>query len=85
MGGGAGCATVKESVMLGVAVGATSGALANDRLAKRNRKSAIIQGAALTGLLGGLSAYWIHKEIESREEKMRRKLLFDLDQWGFGN
>ena len=80
--GGTGCATMERSVTFGVVTGAMSGALANDRLAKRDRSQAIVQGAIFMGIVGGLSGYWIHRRMDLRERKTRRRLLFDLDKWG---
>ena len=61
-----GCASKKKSVTLGVTTGALTGALAGNYLAEKNRRRATLEGALVSGAIGGLAAYFIHKALETR-------------------
>lgn len=86
-----GCSTLNKSVMTGVGLGGTAGAVigANTSGGKNKSKSAAI-GAVTGAVISGIAGYFIHKGIEKRDEETRRKTLFNLDKYdvsapqGFG-
>lgn len=70
------CATMSDSLILGVGSGAAAGsAIANQNNGDKGT------GAAVGAVIGGLSAYLIHKGIEKREEKIRRDTLLNLEKF----
>ena len=78
-----GCATMRESLILGagsgIAAGATVGAVASASGAKGS-------GALVGGLIGaavGLGgAYFIQKGVEDHDSKVRKDTLFNLERFG---
>ena len=75
-----GCATMKESLMLGVGTGAVTGAAAGLVVGKEKSQAALT-GAAIGALVGGVASYFIHDGIESRDAKVRRETLFNLEKF----
>ncbi len=75
-----GCATMKESLMLGVGTGVVTGA-ATGLLVSKDNSQAALTGAAIGALVGGVASYFIHDGIESRDAKVRRETLFNLEKF----
>ncbi len=75
-----GCATMKESLMLGVGTGAATGAVAG-LVVGRQQSQAALTGAAIGAVVGGVASYFIHDSIESRDSKVRRETLFNLEKF----
>ena len=70
------CATMSDSLILGIGSGAAAGsAIANQNNGDKGA------GAAVGAVIGGFSAYLIHKGIERREEKIRRDTLLNLEKF----
>lgn len=74
-----GCATMSDSLILGVATGAGAGAI----IGNQNGGSGdnVATGAAIGAAVGGLSAYLIHKGLEKRDEGLRRETLLNLEKF----
>ena len=70
------CATMSDSLILGIGSGAAAGSAISNQ--NNGDKGA---GAAVGAVIGGLSAYLIHKGIEKREEKIRRDTLLNLEKF----
>ncbi len=70
------CATMSDSLILGIGSGAAAGAVVSNR-GQGDQGT----GAAIGAVVGGLSAYLIHKGVEKREEKIRRETLLNLDKF----
>ena len=77
-----GCATVRQTMSLGAGMGAAGGAASGALIARRMKGKAAIEMGVVMAILGGLSGHLIHKGIEAKGEKVRRKILFDLENYG---
>ena len=75
------CSTLNKSVLLGASTGALGGAYIGKLHSKEYKNSTEI--GILTGLLfGAAGGYFLYKESEKRNEKIRRETLFNLDKHG---
>jgi hypothetical protein len=77
----AGCSTMKESLIVGTGTGATAGAIGAFTMASRNKGQAAFQGALIGGAVGGIASYFLHKELEQRDDRTRRDTLFNLEKF----
>ena len=75
-----GCATMKQSLITGVATGAVTG-LVLGPVVDRSGSDAKLGGALIGAAGGGLAAYFIHDGIESRDARVRKETLFNLDKF----
>ena len=80
MVGLSGCATVKESVLTGIATGAVTG-LVLGPLIDSSAPDAKAGGAVIGAVVGGISAYIIHNGMEERDARIRKETLFNLDKY----
>ena len=76
------CASMRGGLtaasLTGVTVGAASGAV----FAPRNKSKVAVKGALVGGVLGLVTGYFTHKALEKRDRKVRRELLFNLENFG---
>jgi len=77
-----GCATTKNSVLLGLGTGATTGAVSGAMLYQKNKGKAALAGAAIGATIGGIASYFIHKGMVNRDKQVRRETLFNLEKYG---
>ena len=75
-----GCATMKQSLLLGVATGAVTGAVINHSI-DRDNSSAATNGALAGAVVGLAASYFIHDGLESRDSRVRRETLLNLDKF----
>lgn len=75
-----GCATMKQSLMTGVATGAVTG-LVLGPVVDRSGSDARLGGALIGAAVGGIAAYFIHDGIEARDARIRKETLFNLDKF----
>src|ERR1700730_16777943 len=75
-----GCATMKESIITGVATGAVSGLLLGPAI-DRGAPDAKLGGALIGAAVGGIAGYFIHKGLDDRDAKTRKETLFNLDKF----
>lgn len=67
---------MSDSLILGIGSGAAVGAMI-----AQQKQSDAGKAAGTGAVIGGISAYLIHKGIKKREEKIRRETLLNLDKF----
>lgn len=75
-----GCSTLRDSLILGAGSGAALGGVAGSQLPGAQDENAI-KGAVIGGVVGGLASYFIHDSLESRDAKVRRETLLNLEKY----
>lgn len=76
-----GCSTMRESLVLGAGTGVATGAVTGAIMSSEHRGQGALIGALVGGAIGSISSYFIHKGVESRDEKVRRDTLFNLEKF----
>lgn len=76
----AGCASLKESLILGASSGAAVGGIAGAQ-APGDQSENTIKGAVLGGVIGGLFSYILHGSLEKRDANVRRETLMNLEHF----
>ena len=77
-----GCASMKESLVVGAGSGAAIGAGIGSSSNQKNRGKGAAVGAligAAVGLIGGRA---VHKSLEKRDNETRKQTLFNIDKFG---
>ena len=80
--GNFGCASIERTSLLGVGSGAVVGGLAASSMATSDHQKRTTNGAVAGAVLGGLTAYIIHRVIDRKESRVRRETLFNLESHG---
>lgn len=75
-----GCATLKESLILGAGTGAVIGGIVGHQV-DGDRDENTIKGSVIGGVAIGLVSYLIHDSLESRDERVRRETLMNLEHY----
>ena len=76
-----GCASLRDSLILGAGSGAVVGGVAGGQIHHGDRRENAIKGVVLGGIVGGLASYLIHGGLESRDEAVRRDTLLNLEKY----
>lgn len=76
-----GCATTRDSVLLGAGVGMGTGALTGIATSE-NKGGAALKGALIGGAVGALGSFIIHGALKSRDSRVRKDTLFNLENFG---
>lgn len=76
------CSTMKESITLGIASGAATGAAGAQLFSRTDKGEKALTGAAIGAVIGGIASYFIHGSLEERDAETRRKTLFNLENFG---
>ncbi len=79
-----GCSTMRDSLIVGTTTGMATGAAAGAALSKNNKNQGALKGALITGAIGGIASYFIHKGLKKRDSKVRKDTLFNLEKFGVG-
>lgn len=74
------CSTLRDSLILGAGSGAALGGLAGGQVPGAHDENTI-KGAVIGGVVGGLASYVIHGSLESRDAKVRRDTLLNLEKY----
>ena len=74
------CATLRDSLILGAGTGAVLGGVAGSQL-RGDRSENAITGAIIGGVVGGVASYFIHGSLESRDAKVRKDTLLNLEKY----
>lgn len=75
-----GCSTLRDSLVLGAGSGAVIGGIVGNQ-ADGDKSENTIKGAVLGGVVLGLASYVIHNSLESRDAKVRRETLMNLEHY----
>ena len=75
-----GCSTLRESLILGSVSGAAIGGVVGNQAEGDHGENAL-KGAVIGGVVGGLASYLIHGSLESRDARVRRETLFNLEKY----
>ncbi len=75
-----GCSTLRDSLILGAGSGAALGGLTGSQLPGVQDENTI-KGAVIGGVVGGLASYFVHGSLESRDAKVRRDTLLNLEKY----
>ena len=76
-----GCASMKESLITGVGVGAATGAVGGSMSNKNNKGQGALTGALIGAAIGGIGSYIIHGSLQKRDAKTRKQTLLNLDKY----
>ncbi len=76
----AGCSTLRDSLILGAGTGALVGGVAGNQLDGDHGENTI-KGAVIGGVVGGLTSYLIHGSMESRDARVRKETLLNLEKY----
>ena len=82
-----GCSTLRDSLILGAGTGVVVGGIAGNQF-DGDRGENAIKGAVIGGVVGGLASYIIHGSLESRDDRVRKDTLLNLEKFevmGRGN
>jgi gas vesicle protein len=71
---------MKESLILGASSGFAIGA-AIGASAPGDQGENAIKGAVLGGVVGGIASYFAHQGLESRDDRVRRETLMNLEHY----
>jgi hypothetical protein len=77
-----GCASMEQSVMLGVGTGVAMGTGVGLAAGGNNKTETTLISAGIGALVGGVGAYLIHGGLEKRDNSVRRNTLFNLENHG---
>ncbi len=75
-----GCASLRNSLILGTGAGIAAGVITGSRIGQDSTENAI-KGAVIGGLVGGVASYLIHGSLEDRDERVRRDTLMNLENY----
>jgi uncharacterized membrane protein len=74
------CASLRESLILGAGTGAVVGGVTGGQV-NGNKSENAIAGAVIGGVVGGLASYIIHGSLESRDARVRKDTLLNLEKY----
>ena len=76
----AGCSTLRDSLVLGAGSGVVVGGILGNQ-SSGNRSENTIKGAVIGGVVGGIGSYLIHGALESRDSRVRKETLLNLEKF----
>lgn len=75
-----GCSTMRDSLIVGAGSGVLLGGIAGNQM-DGDRGENAIKGAVIGGVVGGLASYFIHNSLESRDARVRKETLLNLENY----
>ncbi len=75
-----GCATLKDSLILGAGTGLVVGGIAGNQ-SDGDKSENVLKGAVIGGVVGGLASYLIHGSLESRDARVRKDTILNLEKF----
>ena len=75
-----GCATLKDSLILGAGTGLIVGGIAGNQ-SDGDKSENVLKGAVIGGVVGGLASYFIHGSLESRDARVRKDTILNLEKF----
>lgn len=75
-----GCSTLNDSLILGAGTGVIVGGIAGNQN-DSDRSENALKGAVIGGVVGGLASYLIHGSLESRDTRVRKHTLLNLEKF----
>ena len=75
-----GCASLRDSLVLGAGTGVAAGAVAGSFVGSNSTENAI-KGAVIGGIVGSVASYFVHGSLESRDAEVRKDTLFNLEEY----
>lgn len=75
-----GCATLKDSLILGAGTGLIVGGIAGNQ-SDGDKSENVLKGAVIGGVVGGLASYFIHGSLESRDARVRKDTVLNLEKF----
>ena len=67
-------------MILGAGTGAVVGGVAGSQ-SRGDKSENVIAGAVIGGIVGGLASYMIHGSLESRDTRVRKETLLNLEKY----
>lgn len=77
-----GCASVTKSTLLGIGAGVVVGGASGALIDKQNPSQAALSTALIMGVIGGITGYYTHDALDSRDAEVRKETLFNLEKYG---
>ena len=71
----------EKSVLIGIGLGAATGAITGNMLSQRNKRKWATNGIFIGAAIGGLGSYMIHNYLEERDEKVKKSVLLNFDKF----
>jgi gas vesicle protein len=76
------CTTMKDSITVGALSGAATGAASANIFSDTDKRENTLVGAATGAVIGGIASYILHGSLEKRDKDVRKKTLFNLENFG---
>ena len=76
------CASRRGVLVTGTGIGVANGAIVGAALKRQGKKDASAVGAVVGGLTGFLFGQFINNRLEERDKRVRRDVLFNLQNFG---
>jgi uncharacterized protein YcfJ len=74
------CSTLRDSLVLGAGTGALVGG-ATGYSFRGDKTENVLTGAVIGGVVGGILSYVIHGSLESRDARVRKDTLLNLEKY----
>lgn len=68
-------------MILGASTGLIVGGIAGNQSPGNDKSENVLKGAVIGGIIGGIASYAIHGSLESRDTRVRRETLLNLEKY----